>query len=256
MVVRFVDDTKIRVTTRNSEARAYIYLGLAEFEDMGFVLHAVRSGDLFVDVGAYVGGYTLLAGGACGAQVIAIEPDPNNRDDLLYNIALNHLETQVDVRPVAVGADPNMVKMSAGGGSASHVLIGDTELSTFDVEMSTLDAVLGDRAPTFLKIDVEGFERRVIAGSRRTLACSGLLAVLIELNESGLTYGDKDQSVHEEMLRNGFHSFRYEPWARSLVPLNDEINHSSGNTLYIRDIAAMERRVKESPTHRLHGLQL
>jgi hypothetical protein len=122
--------------------------------------------------------------------------------------------------------------------------------------MSTLDAVLGGRSPTFLKIDVEGFEHRVAAGGKRTLESESLLAVLIELNSSGLAYGDADQSLHEAMLRYGFHSFRYEPWTRSLVPLNDQINHAAGNTLYIRDLAAIERRVKESPQHRLHGTRL
>jgi FkbM family methyltransferase len=251
----FVGRTKIRVTTRNIEARAHICLGLAEFEDMGFVLHAVRPGDLFVDVGAYVGGYTLLASGACGAYVIAIEPDPQNRDDLSANVALNGLETMVDVRPVALGADAEMVRMSAGG-SISHVLVGEADPGAFAVEMDTLDAVVGERTPTFLKIDVEGFERRVLAGGSRTLASTTLLAVLIELNSSGLSYGDADESVHDEMLRYGFHSFRYEPWTRSLVSLNDQINRAAGNTLYIRDLAAIERRVKESTRHRLHGIRL
>jgi FkbM family methyltransferase len=188
--------------------------------------------------------------------VVAIEPDPQNRDDLVHNVAINGLERKVEIRPVALGADAEIARMSASQGSTSHVLISDTETGAFDVKMDTLDAVLGGRTPAFLKIDVEGFERRVVAGGRRTMASSTLLAVLIELNSSGLAYGDADESVHDEMLRYGFHSFRYEPWTRLLVPLNDQINHAAGNTLYIRDLAAIERRVKESPAHRVHGIRL
>jgi hypothetical protein len=136
------------------------------------------------------------------------------------------------------------------------VLAGDAETGSFDVAMETLDAVLAGRMPTFLKIDVEGFERQVVAGAARTLASNTLLAVLIELNASGLAYGDSDQSVHTELLRYGFHSFRYEPWTRTLVSLGDQINHLAGNTLYARDLPAIERRVKESPVHRIHGTRL
>jgi hypothetical protein len=37
-----------------------IYTGLEDFEEQGFLLHIIRKDDLFVDVGANVGGYTLL----------------------------------------------------------------------------------------------------------------------------------------------------------------------------------------------------
>lgn len=39
------------------------YCGLQEYEDMSFVLHALRPGDLFVDVGANIGSYSILAAG-------------------------------------------------------------------------------------------------------------------------------------------------------------------------------------------------
>src|SRR5476651_2134868 len=51
-----------------------IYTGLHEFNDMAFLLHFLRPGDCFFDIGANVGSYTLLASGVCKATSIAVEP--------------------------------------------------------------------------------------------------------------------------------------------------------------------------------------
>jgi predicted RNA methylase len=65
-----------------------IYCSLQEFEDMALLLHVLRPGDLFVDVGANVGSYTILAAGVCGANVISIEPVPSTFTHLADNIHL------------------------------------------------------------------------------------------------------------------------------------------------------------------------
>lgn len=44
-------------------ATGNVYVGLHEFESMGFVLHVLRSSSAFIDVGANVGAYTVLAAG-------------------------------------------------------------------------------------------------------------------------------------------------------------------------------------------------
>lgn len=52
------------------------YLGLHECRDMSFTAHLLKPGDLFVDVGANLGSYSLIASGLCKAQSIAFEPAP------------------------------------------------------------------------------------------------------------------------------------------------------------------------------------
>lgn len=76
VLVPFVDNTLLRVRPGMTGATCNIYVGLHEFEDMAFVLHLLRSGDLFVDIGANIGSYTVLAGGAVGAKCISVEPIP------------------------------------------------------------------------------------------------------------------------------------------------------------------------------------
>src|SRR5690349_4244048 len=90
----FVNDTRLLIRRGMTGATGSLYVGLHEFEDMAFMLHLLRPEDLFVDVGANVGSYVVLAG-AVGARCVAFEPVPASFKGLLDNIRLNGLETRV-----------------------------------------------------------------------------------------------------------------------------------------------------------------
>jgi hypothetical protein len=92
----FVDDMRFLAERGMTGASGNFYCGLHESEDMAFVLHLLRPGDVFYDVGANVGSYTLLAATA-GARVHAFEPSPPTAARLRRNVALNALEERVQV---------------------------------------------------------------------------------------------------------------------------------------------------------------
>ena len=73
-------------------AAHYITPRLCEFEEMAFVMHFLRPGELFVDVGANVGAFTVLAAGVAGAAVRAFEPNPGTFEMLERNVRLNGLQ--------------------------------------------------------------------------------------------------------------------------------------------------------------------
>jgi hypothetical protein len=75
IILPFVNDTQLITTHGMRGATGDWYCGLREYEDMSFLLHALQSGDLFVDVGANIGSYSILAGACEGVKVIAFEPD-------------------------------------------------------------------------------------------------------------------------------------------------------------------------------------
>ena len=68
IAVPFVDGTRLLVSRGMTGATGNIYCGLTDFEEMAFVMHALRPDDLFLDVGANVGSYTVIAAGAAGAK--------------------------------------------------------------------------------------------------------------------------------------------------------------------------------------------
>jgi FkbM family methyltransferase len=136
-----------------------LHVGLSEFEDMAFVLHLLRQTDLFVDVGANVGAYTVLASGVAGSMSIAFEPVPDTFTHLLRNIAVNAIADRVDGRNVAVGREDGTVRFTATLDTINHVATEhDTADQLVEVPVVKLDHALENREPTLIKIDVEGYE--------------------------------------------------------------------------------------------------
>jgi hypothetical protein len=73
----WINGSKFLVKNGETGLTGNIYTGLHEFPDMGFLLHVLRGEDLFVDVGANVGSYTILACSVVGARGFAFEPVPS-----------------------------------------------------------------------------------------------------------------------------------------------------------------------------------
>src|SRR5262249_61074379 len=102
-------------------ATGNLYVGLHEFERMAFLLHFLRRGDLFADVGANVGSYTILAAVAVGTDVIAFEPGESALSWLVRNVELNGVLDRVEVRREAVGAKSGMVFFTSGLDTMNHI---------------------------------------------------------------------------------------------------------------------------------------
>lgn len=212
VLVPFVDQTCLRIRCGMTGATGNIYVGLHEFEDMAFLLHLLRADDLFVDVGANIGSYTILAGGAVGAKCIAIEPIKKTFELLSDNVKVNRLSENVYLLNSGVGKAKGVLRFTTGLDTMNHVLSDNEQNSnTIEVPVCTLNDLLDNQQPVLLKIDVEGFETNVIDGADKVLSNSSLLAVIMELNGSGARYGFNEEALHNKMLAFGLVPYTYSP---------------------------------------------
>jgi FkbM family methyltransferase len=241
----FVEGTRLFARRGMTGATGNWYCGLHEVHEMAFVLHMLRPEDLFVDVGANLGSYTVIAAGAAGAQGLALEPVPSSFESLERNIALNGLGGRVVAMRIGASDAPGTVRFTSGLDTMNHVLGPGEEAPSIEVEMSTVDVLLAGRVPAVMKIDVEGHEHAVLRGAARTLESAMLLAVVMETNGSGNRYGLDDAALFETMRAHGFMPFGYDPFARRLV------DAAGGNTVFVRDRGEVERRVGEARRFRL-----
>ena len=155
------------------------------------ILRLLRPGAVFVDVGASIGYFTILAGRAVGheGQVIACEPGPQNQSVLLLNTVVNGLDN-VRFVPYAVSdtAAVLLYHHLGGGNGAISAFDGTPEsLGTSElVQARSLDDILkGEPRVDVVKIDVEGAEGRVLAGATETLSRHAP-ALLFEFSPPGL----------------------------------------------------------------------
>lgn len=237
-------------------ATGNIYTGLHEFSDMAFALHLLRKDDLFVDIGANIGSYTVLAA-SVGAKSISIEPIKNAFDHLIRNIHLNDIGGSVDARQIGISSSSGTLKFTNGLDTVNHVVNGQeqTGSNTCEVQVAALDDVIAGLKPVLIKIDVEGFEREVVAGAKKALAEKSLLAVIMELNGSGNRYSHDESELYARMVDYGFTACSYGPEERRLNQLNGK-NRSGGNTLFVRDVETVCKRLTAAPNFSVMGRSL
>ena len=159
-------------------------------------LASFAPGAVLVDVGANVGMYTVWAAVTRGARVFAFEPESQNYALLNRNILLNGVSSTVTAYCVGLSDKSglsvlHMADMRIGG--SCHALgealdYAHQPLQAQFVQGSvaaTIDELVADGAlpvPHHIKIDVDGFEPKVVAGARATLADTRLKSLLVETN--------------------------------------------------------------------------
>lgn len=126
-------------------------------------------GDVFLDVGAHLGKYTIMAAKLVGpsGRVIALEPHPLNYALLLENIRLNSVKDRVIALNVAAWDRPACLPLYLAHTSGRHSLLGITGPTIF-VRCDTLDNIVQEHAlerVDLIKIDAEGAEVHILRGA-------------------------------------------------------------------------------------------
>ncbi len=193
-----------------SERLAYACGCYYDVEGTAVVAQLVRSGDLFVDVGANVGFMSLLAARQVGptGRVVSFEPNPRLVERLRHAARANGLE-HMQIEACALGDAPGEARLDLSNHS------GTASLRQASRDGVTVPVRLGDEAllphldalpdaPLFVKVDVEGFEHRVLKGLARTLARRDA-ALLVEVTDRWLhEAGTSAVALLDELAALGF----------------------------------------------------
>ena len=176
-------------------------------DELDFLRQHTPEGGVFVDVGANVGTFALVMARHVGprGKVIAIGPHPTTFARLAFNNAAS-ASTQVRLVQAAAGPEDGEVLIESGGGNlgASHVVTGPASSAAIKVSSLRLTRILEEAGVTGidgLKIDVEGFEDRVLVAFFRD-APSALWprAVVIE----HLSQNEWREDCIADMVARGF----------------------------------------------------
>lgn len=213
------------VVRRGQGSSHAVYARLPDYPEMTFWMGTLRPGDLFVDVGANIGVYTVLMVSR-GCDVIAVEPADAARRLLEVNLELNGLSA--DIVRAALGRAPGHARLTSELGSSNHVLTQsdgaeNPSASVTDVSVTTLDDVLGDRTAAGVKIDVEGFELDVVLGASRSLADQRIGVVQLEWNSMARErFGRRRDEVGQVLQDAGYVLSRPDALGRLQPTVPDE----------------------------------
>ena len=249
--IPWVDDAKLEIKIGEAGLTGNIYCGLMEYQEMLFVLHALRPEDVFLDVGANAGAYTVLASGVVGATSIAFEPIAGTVERLTSQIQLNHIESVASVLNVGVGSARGTLLFTNKHDTVNRVARTGQLESTVSVEVLALDECTLPPGDVVIKIDVEGYECEVLKGASRVLSSGRVKALVVELNESGETFGYSNEDAHQILVGHGLVPIAYDPIARQMEVLAT-YNRRAGNTIYVRDVSEARALVTAAPYRTVH----
>lgn len=196
----------------NANTIRVAYTNPPEYAEWRFWRRWLQSDSVFVDVGANVGIYTILAL-ECGSSVIAFEPDPTNYRSLVANVGLNGYCERAVLLNLALGHHQGKAQFDAGLGPLSRVRtdfmihnenMHDLGKDQIAVPLSTLDIQITSPI-TGLKVDVEGFEINVIRGAVGAITKGMIPVMQLEWNDlSNVHYGSGRDELGELLLNLGF----------------------------------------------------
>ncbi|HKQ33722.1 MAG TPA: FkbM family methyltransferase [Nitrospiraceae bacterium] len=209
--------------------------GLYDYNNMKLIQELLRGGGTFVDIGANIGSYALIASENSSARVFAFEPHPITFQLLQKNIALNQ-RSNVSLHNVALGSSEGTVFLTdRRGSSINHIVPGSQQMpGTVAVPCHRMDHLcqITDIRPQIVKIDVEGFEYDVLLGFGHFI--SSVQVLMIEMNGLSDERSHGQQEIHSLLLSKGFSG----PWTcrfdqRQMLPAPDGISEDS---LYVSSI--------------------
>lgn len=211
-VMPWLYDTRVRLHPGNEMLRALYISGCYEPNSMILLSKTLSAGDVFIDVGANIGLFSILASRLVGTKgtVFAIEPSSREAARLRDNIALNGMQN-INAVLLALTDAPGQIELSIAddkhGGhntlspifmynSVERIGVENVPGDTFDnfVNKNNIDRV------RLIKIDVEGAELKVIRGARNTLAKSHPILLLEALPKALALQGGSIKELEDELL--------------------------------------------------------
>jgi FkbM family methyltransferase len=194
-----------------------VYANCAEPEQLDALSNALQPGQVFFDIGANVGLYTMLASRGVGptGKVIAIEPDVRNLSHLYKHACLNKA-TNITILPGACADQCKLQVFVFGTNYATGHLAQEGNMCTdqsVPVLCVSVDAIVDtmDVMPDIMKIDVEGAEMDVLKGAENVLRRRKPKIFL---------------STHSKELRSGCIDY-LEKLGYQIKPLIKDISHAS-----------------------------
>jgi FkbM family methyltransferase len=198
--VRDNSDIKIRTLPGCTISEKLFVVGLYDYNGMSFLLEKLRTDDIFYDIGANIGPFSLLANRVT-PNIYAFEGHPETTKRLKENFKLNGIAENKALN-MAISEKPGEINFRDEAGSAINKIL-ESDGNGIIVKCTSVDAFSKKHGiPRFIKIDTEGHEVSVIRGMKKSLS-SGLIDY-ISFEANGLATPNQLEEIFNELMSNNF----------------------------------------------------
>lgn len=248
------DEIKI-ILYKDSILCKSIYFGYEE-DEISFTRKYLKKGDIFLDIGANVGLYSLSNSKIVGdeGRIFSFEPTPDTFGRLQQNIRLNKL---TNIQPFKIGLSNQKVTMdlhvSRDGHDAWNSFVITEFLKgtdTVKVNVDSLDTFLNTNAikkVDLIKIDVEGWEKFVLQGAINLIKSENSPVFLVEFTETN-TYaaGYKPGEIYDFMTDCGYKWYSYNPKKNRLIREKKKSHYPYENLIAVKNMKDCQKRIADN----------
>jgi len=229
---------KIRLY-KNSELSRLIYQEKFENDIIKFLSTYLKKGDVFIDVGANIGLFSLLAAKVINSEgkVYSFEPCLSTFNKLTENVFINNiLNIECINNALSEKEEIKVLHSSLDGFDAWNTLGKYSKSQNYEceeVKTITLDSFMDkiNKSVSLIKIDVEGWEMLVIKGAKTILSREDAPTLIIEFDdENAKNSGFNCSDLFDELLNLGYLMFSYNYIDNKLYP-HEKLNHYYYNNL-------------------------
>jgi FkbM family methyltransferase len=219
---------RIRLYT-DSRLSKKIYVDNFEYEERQFVNAFLRPGDTFIDIGANIGLFTLIAAQGVGntGKVYSFEPCTKTFQRLRANVQLNRfvnthcykqaLSNRIDQETMYIAQDDRDALNSFSRPEMPQ------NFATETVQTTTIDHFFQEHnlsgKVTMIKIDVEGWETHVLMGGEKTFSCRDAPVLQIEFTDQNAQQaGTSCRELYGRLVNFGYQVYIYDEKSQTLLP--------------------------------------
>ncbi len=221
-----------------------------EKDEIEFMTKVLREGDTLIDIGANIGLFSLIGSKIVGnsGRVISFEPSPITYARITENIKLNNFEN-IDARNIGLSDKQGKLTLNisengfdawnsfAGGNDDKFQKVVEVDVSTLDEELKNTDK----NNISFIKIDVEGWEKFVLEGGKEILQ-NYTPTVMIEFTESNtFSAGYFVQDLYDIMVNLNYKWYRYENGVLNFE--EKKLHYPYDNLIATKDIEMLKKKL-------------
>jgi FkbM family methyltransferase len=165
-----------------------------EKTESNFITKNLKKGDVFIDVGANIGYFSLLASTCDPAKILAVEPLPHTFNMLNMNIEYNNLQDKIQTCNIGLASQPGTAEFTSSLGPKNHIKYKTNNIHekepTVRIELDTLDNILNSSNSItkvdLIKVDIEGAEYDFLLGAENTIS-KHKPVIMMEIEQHRLT---------------------------------------------------------------------
>lgn len=206
-IVELTQNRKCICYTDSSNGGLVVYSKLFDYSEMTYLLKKLKPEDTFIDVGANIGVYTLLASSVITKGMIhAFEPYGQSKQRLLENLRLNDV-TNVQVVEKIVSDKTGYEYLGIEKESEINHIIYSHDDKKIKISSITLDDYIFKNKinkVSILKIDVEGAEMKVLKGIEKNIQKGKIQRILLELNRNNQFFGTSNRDIIDWLKLRGY----------------------------------------------------